>query len=58
VVLSFGIPFALVPLLCLTSHSEVMRGHANGRAMTIASFIVAGVITGLNLFAIVQQFFL
>jgi manganese transport protein len=55
VVLSFGIPFALVPLVILTSRRDVMGVHVNGRAMTIAAFAVAGFISALNLFALSQQ---
>ena len=32
VVLSFGIPFALVPLLMFTSNRDVMRGQVNTRS--------------------------
>ena len=31
VVLSFGIPFALIPLVVLTSRRDVMGVHVNGR---------------------------
>jgi manganese transport protein len=55
VVLSFGIPFALVPLVVLTSRRDVMGVHVNGRAMTTAAFAVAGVISALNVFALYQQ---
>jgi manganese transport protein len=55
VVLSFGIPFALVPLVVLTSRRDVMGVHVNGRAMTVAAFAVAGLISALNLFALSQQ---
>jgi manganese transport protein len=55
VVLSFGIPFALVPLVVLTSRRDVMGAQVNGRVMTVAAFGVAGVISALNLFALVQQ---
>jgi manganese transport protein len=55
VVLSFGIPFALVPLVVLTSRREVMGAHVNGRAMTLVAFAVAGLISVLNLFALYQQ---
>ncbi|HEX3688644.1 MAG TPA: Nramp family divalent metal transporter [Solirubrobacteraceae bacterium] len=55
VVLSFGIPFALVPLVVLTSRRDVMGTMVNGRAMTIAAFGVAGIISALNLFALSQQ---
>ncbi|HTU98045.1 MAG TPA: Nramp family divalent metal transporter [Solirubrobacteraceae bacterium] len=55
VVLSFGIPFALVPLVLLSSRRDVMGVHVNSRAMTVAAFTVAAVISGLNLFALWQQ---
>ena len=55
VVLSFGIPFALVPLVVLTSRRDVMGAHVNGRAMTVAAVAVAGLISALNLFALSQQ---
>jgi manganese transport protein len=55
VVLAFGIPFALIPLVVLTSRRDVMGEMANGRAMTVAAFAVAGVITALNVFALYLQ---
>ncbi len=55
VVLSFGIPFALVPLVVLTSRRDVMGAQVNGRPMVIAACAVAGVISALNLFALSQQ---
>jgi manganese transport protein len=56
VVLSFGIPFALVPLVLLTSRRDVMGAQVNGRAMTFAAFAVAGLISALNVFALAQHF--
>jgi manganese transport protein len=55
VVLSFGIPFALVPLVMLTSRREVMGVHVNRRPTTLAAFAIAALITSLNLFLIYQQ---
>ncbi len=55
VVLSFGIPFALVPLVTLTSNREVMGVHVNRRTTTVAAFALAGLIVALNLFLIYQQ---
>jgi manganese transport protein len=57
VVLSFGIPFALVPLVMLTSNGEVMGVHVNRRLTTVAASVIAGLITLLNLFLIYQQLF-
>jgi manganese transport protein len=54
VVLSFGIPFALVPLVILTSRRQVMGVHVNGRYMTLAAYAVAVAITGMNVFLIGQ----
>jgi manganese transport protein len=48
VVLSFGIPFALIPLIRLTSDRSVMGADTNHRATTALGWIVAGLITLLN----------
>jgi manganese transport protein len=48
VVLSFGIPFALIPLIRLTSDRSVMGPDTNHRATTALGWIVAGLITLLN----------
>ncbi len=55
VVLSFGIPFALIPLVLLTSNRDVMGTHVNRRMTTIAACGLAGLITVLNMFLIWQQ---
>jgi manganese transport protein len=55
VVLSFGIPFALIPLVVLTSSRDVMGGHVNGFTLRCVAYLVAAAITGMNLFLIVQQ---
>jgi manganese transport protein len=57
VVLSFGIPFALVPLVVLTGRRDVMGVHANGRVVSLSAYVVAAIITLMNLFALYQQFF-
>ncbi len=56
VVLSFGIPFALVPLLLLTSRRDVMGVHVNRRSTTIVAGGIATVISALNVFLLVQVF--
>lgn len=48
VVLSFGIPFALVPLIRLTSKSTLMGADVNSRVTTAFGWTVAAVITLLN----------
>jgi manganese transport protein len=57
VVLSFGIPFALVPLVVFTSRRDVMGVHVNRPLTNVFAFGVAGLITVLNLFLIGQQIF-
>jgi manganese transport protein len=56
VVLSFGIPFALVPLVMLTSRRDVMGVHVNRRLTTWTAWTLATVITGLNAFLLAQAF--
>ena len=41
VLLSLGIPFALIPLVRLTSKPEVMGEHVNPRALTAGAWVVA-----------------
>jgi manganese transport protein len=54
VVLSFGIPFALVPLLLLTRRRDIMGGLVNRRITTVAASIAAALIIALNLFLLVR----
>jgi manganese transport protein len=55
VVLSFGIPFALIPLVILTSRKAVMGAHVNGLPTKLLAWGCALLISGLNVFLIVQQ---
>jgi manganese transport protein len=48
VVLSFGIPFALVPLIRLTSNRAVMGSDVNHRVTTALGWMVAAMIIVLN----------
>jgi manganese transport protein len=48
VVLSFGIPFALVPLLLLTRRRDVMGDLVNGRVITVVAVLVTAAILTLN----------
>jgi manganese transport protein len=54
VVLCFGIPFALVPLLWLTSRRDLMGGWVNRRATTLAGSVVAALIISLNGYLLVS----
>jgi len=49
VVLSFGIPFALFPLVKLTASSELMGKYKNSIAVNILGYTIASVLTALNL---------
>ena len=55
VVLSFGIPFALVPLVLLTGRPDVMGAHANGRLMSLVAYGTAAAITAMNVFLIASE---
>ena len=48
VVLSFGIPFALVPLVWFTARRDVMGPLVNRRVTTVVASVVAAAIVGLN----------
>src|SRR5919204_625914 len=56
VVLSFGIPFALIPLVMFTSRRDVMGALANRRLTVAAAVVVAALISGLNVFLLAQTF--
>jgi manganese transport protein len=58
VVLSFGIPFALIPLVMFTSRRDVMGALVNRRATIAAAAVVAALISGLNVFLLAQTFHL
>jgi manganese transport protein len=55
VVLSFGIPFALVPLVVLTSQARIMGGHVNRRLTTICACVCVAVIIALNALILFKQ---
>lgn len=57
VVLSFGLPFAVVPLIMFTSDKKIMGGLVNKPITTILAVIVAALIIALNLFLLYQIFF-
>jgi manganese transport protein len=57
VVLSFGIPFALVPLVWFTSRREIMGTLVNRRLTTAVATLVAALISALNVYLLGQTFF-
>ncbi|MDQ6773275.1 MAG: Nramp family divalent metal transporter [Candidatus Dormibacteraeota bacterium] len=54
VALSFGIPFALVPLLIFCRDRSLMGDLVNSRVTNVAAFLVVGLIVLLNLFLVGQ----
>jgi manganese transport protein len=57
VVLSFGIPFALVPLLMLTRRRDIMGEFVNNRLTNLAAGAIAALIIGLNGYLIIDVLF-
>jgi manganese transport protein len=57
VVLSFGIPFALVPLVMFTSRGSLMGVLVNRRTTVALATVVAGLIICLNVFLLGQTLF-
>lgn len=56
VVLSFGIPFALIPLVILTRRRDVMGALVNRPITTIVASVVAAIISALNVFLLLDTF--
>jgi len=56
VVLSFGIPFALVPLVLLGRRPELMGSLVNPRWLTALVSVISGLIIALNVFLLEQVF--
>lgn len=48
VALSFGIPFALIPLINATASKKIMGEHSNAKSTTITAWVVAGIVIALN----------
>lgn len=56
VILSFGIPFALVPLLVFTGRRDVMGELTSSRTVQVLGWLIAALIIGLNGYLLVQTF--
>ena len=57
VLLSFGIPFAMIPLVIFTRDKKLMNGLANSRLTNYAAYAVAALIIVLNVFLLAQTLF-
>ncbi|PLR84004.1 Nramp family divalent metal transporter [Bacillus sp. V33-4] len=56
VILSFGIPFALIPLILFTSNKKIMGSLANHKITNAMAWAIAIVIITLNIFLLIQTF--
>ncbi|MFY0782597.1 Nramp family divalent metal transporter [Peribacillus simplex] len=57
VVLSFGIAFALVPLIMFTSNKKIMGNLVNHKITSSIAWLIAVLIIGLNLFLLYETLF-
>lgn len=56
VVLSFGLPFAIIPLVMFTARRDIMGDLVNKHVTTIIASLVATLIVALNIYLIIQLF--
>lgn len=56
VVLSFGLPFAVIPLIQFTRRRDIMGEMVNKSITTVIAWIIAGLIVALNLYLLYQTF--
>ena len=57
VMLSFGLPFAIIPLVLFTQRRDLMGILVNRRMTTVAASLVAALIVALNLYLVYQVLF-
>jgi len=56
VLLSFGLPFALIPLVYLTSQKKLMAELVNRKPTVILGVLISAALVGLNLFFVFNNF--
>lgn len=56
VVLSFGLPFAIIPLVVFTSRRDLMGVLTNHKVTTLVASLIAGIIVFLNVYLLYQTF--
>jgi manganese transport protein len=54
VILSFGLPFAVIPLILFTRRKDIMGVLVNRRRTTFAASVAGALIVALNIYLIVQ----
>ncbi len=57
VLLSFGLPFAVIPLVLFTRRADLMGGLVNHRLTNLIVWVITAIIISLNIFLIYQTFF-
>jgi manganese transport protein len=57
VVLSFGLPFAIIPLVIFTQDKKLMGELVNHKITTLLASLAALLIVGLNIYLLYQTFF-
>jgi manganese transport protein len=57
VVLSFGLPFAIIPLVTLTARKSIMGDLVNRVWTTVVAALVAALIVALNIYLLFQLLF-
>ncbi len=56
VMLSFGLPFAIIPLIMFTRRGDLMGVLVNRRSTTLLAGLIAALIVALNIYLLVQTF--
>jgi manganese transport protein len=56
VVLSFGLPFAVIPLVMFTQRRDIMGTLVNRPITNILAWLAAAIIVGLNAYLLIQTF--
>jgi manganese transport protein len=56
VVLSFGLPFAVIPLVMFTRRKDIMGVLVNRPYTTVLAWLAAAIIVGLNVYLLYQTF--
>jgi len=55
-ILSFGLPFAAIPLIRFTAKKKVMSNLVNKKITTVTACLSAAIIVGLNMYLLHQTF--
>nr|QDC27811.1 natural resistance-associated macrophage protein 6 [Sedum plumbizincicola] len=56
IILSFELPFALIPLLKFTSCNTKMGSHANSTAISVITWIIGSLIMSINMYYLASSF--